>query len=110
MADQQRKIVINLPRAPRPDETVGLNIITGPLPLGAEIRFRTAAGHLIGSAVPFGRTDPDKQLVFQLSLSGRDIDGSRLEIFADMLDAGGSLPRAPTEQELVSVTGWIVQQ
>ncbi|WP_457662342.1 hypothetical protein [Sinorhizobium medicae] len=110
MADQQRKIVINLPRAPRPDETVGLNIVTGPLPIGAEINFRTAAGHLIGSAVPFGRTDPDKQLVFQLSLSGRDIDGSRLEIFADMLDAGGSLPRAPTEQELVSVTGWIVQQ
>ncbi|WP_322885771.1 hypothetical protein U8C32_22000 (plasmid) [Sinorhizobium medicae] len=110
MADQQRKIVINLPRAPRPDETVGLNIITGPLPLGAEIRFRTAAGHFIGSAVPFGRTDPDKQLVFQLSLSGRDIDGSLLEIFADMLDAGGSLPRAPNEHELVSVTAWIVQK
>ncbi|MDX0550183.1 hypothetical protein GOL30_33145, partial [Sinorhizobium medicae] len=59
---------------------------------------------------PFGRTDPDKQLVFQLSLSGRDIDGSLLEIFADMLDAGSSLPRAPNEHELVSVTAWIVQK
>ncbi|NRP75811.1 hypothetical protein ILFOPFJJ_06734 [Ensifer psoraleae] len=110
MADQQRRIVINLPRAPRPDETVGLNIVTGPLPLGAEIRIRTASGRFIGSASPFGRTDPNKQLIFQLSLSGRYINGSRLEIFADMLDAGSSFPRAPTEQELVSVTAWIVQQ
>lgn len=109
MADQ-RRIVINLPRAPQPDEIVGLNIVTGPLPLGAEIRFRTTSGRPIGSATSFGRADPKNQLVFQLSLPGRYLNGSRLEIFADMLDAGSFLPRAPTEQELVSVTGWIVQQ
>ncbi|KSV90784.1 hypothetical protein N181_31165 [Sinorhizobium fredii USDA 205] len=89
---------------------MGLNIVTGPLPLGAEIRFRTASGRLIGSAIPFGRTDPNSQPVFQLSLAGRYIKGSRLEILADMLDAGSSLPRAPTEQELVSVTAWFVPQ
>ncbi len=70
----------------------------------------SASGRFIGSAIPFGRTDPNNQLVFQLSLPGRYINGSRLEVFADMLDAGSSLPRAPTEQELVSVTAWIVQQ
>ncbi|WFU07264.1 hypothetical protein QA648_34900 (plasmid) [Rhizobium sp. CB3171] len=110
MAGQERRIVVNLQRAPRPDEIVGLNIVTGPLPLGAEIRFRTPSGRFIGSASPFGRTDPNKQLVFQLSLPGRYINGTRLELLADMLDAGSSSPRAPTEQELVSVTAWIMQQ
>jgi hypothetical protein len=110
MAGQERRIIVNLQRAPRPDEIVGLNIVTGPLSLGAEIHFQAASGLIIGCATPFGRTDPNKQLVFQLSLSGRYVDGTRLEILADMLDAGSSSPRVPTDQELLSVTGWIMQR
>jgi len=107
VSQHSRRIVVDLPRPPRPDEVVGLNVTTGPLPLGAEIRLSTASGTYIGSATSFTGTDRSSNLVFQLALSGRDVDGSRLEIVAVMHDPGAAQPRAPSEAELVAVTAWI---
>jgi len=107
MTDAGRKIIIELPRAPRSIEVVGIQVTTGPLALGTEIEFRLSNGKYIGSAAGFPGTQRSSSLVYQFLISGSDIEGQRFELVATVTETPTTMARSPSAHELVSITATI---
>ncbi|MEM7057771.1 MAG: hypothetical protein AAF557_09315 [Pseudomonadota bacterium] len=98
---------VQLPRAPRPNETVWLTVTIGPLPFGAEIRISLPDGTAIGTAAPFGRVLQGRNLTFQMAVPDGRLQSDSLAVIAEIAHPAETALRTPTDDELISIEAYI---
>lgn len=87
-------------RPAREGEAVWLEIRTGPLPRGTEIRVSTAAGELLGTVSPFGAARGAAGGAHLIALPQGAVAGGRVRIRLEV-DVPGKPARAPRAGEVL---------
>jgi hypothetical protein len=98
-AQESRMIELSAPRSPGRDESVEIQVTTGPLPRGARLILMTEQGEVLGAVTPFGLPGSGSSTVPVPRTAM--VDG-RLRLRLQVIEPGAS-PRAPRAEEVQGV-------
>ena len=97
-AQQTKMFELSAPRPPARDETIEVQITTGPLPPGAKVVAMTEQGEVLGAIVPFA-LHADKGSTATIAVPAAALVDRRLRLQLQVVQQGRP-PRAPTEDEV----------
>jgi hypothetical protein len=103
-----REVTLVLPHALRAGETAWLKVRVGAIARGEEIEIETTEGRLVGVISPFGIRSGHEAGTYTIPLPAAAISDDRVSLRLS-LDLYGHEPRAPTAEEVKSVSVKIVR-
>jgi hypothetical protein len=99
-AAQQTKVFeLSASREPAGDETIEVQITTGPLPVGTKVVAMTEQGEVLGAIVPFALPGDKKGSTATIAVPPRAFVDRHLRLQLQVVQQGRP-PRAPTEDEV----------
>lgn len=96
-------MTLSLPRSPAADEAVRLTVKVGRLPQGARVVVRTIAGEIVGAVSPFGQATTEKGGTYVMAIPSEAVKDGQVSVQLEV-EQKGAAPRAPTTDEVKSVT------
>jgi hypothetical protein len=97
-AQESRMIELSAPSALRSDESVELQITTGPLARGARLVVMTEQGEILGVVTPFNVPGTGTSNTATVPVPRTAMAGGRLRLRLQLIEQGGA-PRAPRDDE-----------
>jgi hypothetical protein len=98
-AQQTKTFELSASREPAGDETVEVQITTGPLPAGVKIVAMTEQGKVLGAIVPFALPGDKKGSTATIAVPPTAFVDRHLRLQLQVVQQGQP-PRAPTEDEV----------
>jgi hypothetical protein len=97
-AQESRMIELSAPSALRSDESVELQITTGPLARGARLVVMTEQGEILGVVTPFNVPGTGTSNTATVPVPRTAMAGGRLRLRLQLIEQGAA-PRAPRDDE-----------
>ena len=102
-AQQTKLFELSASREPAGDETIEVQIATGPLPAGAKIVVTTEQGEVLGAIVPYGLAGNAKGSTASIPVPPTVLVDRHVRLQLQVVQQGRP-PRAPTTDEVRRVS------